>query len=90
MGPIDTSSGGGDPRDHLLVAPDLGTAAAVSLWLVAEGAAVIEGDRVVELVAGGATVDIEAPVSGRLVRQWIDEDGIVSTGDLLATFHADE
>ncbi len=72
-----------------LVAPDLGVAAvAVSLWLVAEGTEVVEGDRVVELVAGGATVDLGAPVSGRLVRQLVDEDAPVAVGAILAEFEA--
>ena len=78
------------PR-HLvpLVAPDLGVAgAALSLWLVAEGAEVIEGDRVVELVAGAVTVDLGAPVSGRLVAQRVDEDEAITAGQVLAEFEA--
>ena len=72
-----------------LVVPDLGVAgAALSLWLVAEGAEVIEGDRVVELVAGGVTVDLGAPVSGRLVAQRIDEDEAITAGQVLAEFEA--
>ncbi|MFM9024132.1 MAG: biotin/lipoyl-containing protein [Planctomycetaceae bacterium] len=72
-----------------LVAPELGVAgAAVSLWLVAEGAEVLEGDRVVELVAGGVTVDLGAPVGGRLVRQLVDEDAPVAAGAILAEFEA--
>ena len=72
-----------------LVAPDVGVAgAAVSLWLVAEGADVLEGDRVVELVAGGATVDLGAPVTGRLTRQCVDEDEPVAAGATLAEFEA--
>ncbi len=81
------------PSDHLLVVPDLGRpacAVAVSSWLVAEGDVVVEGDRVVELVAGGVTLDLESPVSGRLVRQCVDEDTEVSPGDALAVFHADD
>jgi len=72
-----------------LVAPALGVAGvALSLWLVAEGAEVVEGDRVVELVAGGVTVDLGAPVTGRLVRQLVDEDGPVAAGTILAEFEA--
>lgn len=75
------------PRLVPLVAPDVGCAGVcVSVWLVAEGADVIEGDRVVELVAGGATIDLEAPVTGRLVVQRIDEDGPVTAGAVLAEF----
>ena len=55
-----------------------------------EGAAVLEGDRVVELVAGGVTVDLEAPVSGRLVAQLVDEDASVAAGTVIAEFVAAE
>lgn len=79
-----------EPRDRVpLVAPDLGCAGAtLSLWLVAEGSEVLEGDRVVELVAGGVTVDLGAPVGGRLVAQRVDEDAAVAPGDVLAEFEA--
>lgn len=77
------------PRIARLVVPPLelgGMPLSVSLWLVSEGAAVIEGDRVVELVCGGVTVDLEAPVSGRLVSQLVEEDEGVSAGTVLAEF----
>lgn len=72
-----------------LVAPDLRVAGVtLSLWLVNEGDDVLEGDRVVELVAGGVTVDLGAPVSGRLVEQRVDEDAAVVPGTVLAEFEA--
>ncbi len=72
-----------------LVAPEIGIGGvSLSLWLVPEGSDVVEGDRVVELVAGGVTVDLGAPVSGRLVRQCVDEDGPVAAGTVLAEFEA--
>jgi pyruvate/2-oxoglutarate dehydrogenase complex dihydrolipoamide acyltransferase (E2) component len=61
---------------------------AVALWLVPEGADVIEGDRVVQLVAGGVTIDLEAPVTGRLAACLVDEDEAVATGTVLAEFTA--
>lgn len=76
---------------HPLIVPDVGAVGmplAVSLWLVPEGAAVLEGDRVVELVCGGATLDLEAPVSGRLVRQLVDEDTPVTAGTVIAEFES--
>ncbi|MFM8735096.1 MAG: biotin/lipoyl-containing protein [Pirellulales bacterium] len=78
-----------DPARVKLVVPDLGLAGvplAVSLWLVPLGAAVAAGDRVVELVAGGATIDLDAPVTGRLVATLIDEDEPVETGRAIAEF----
>jgi pyruvate/2-oxoglutarate dehydrogenase complex dihydrolipoamide acyltransferase (E2) component len=60
----------------------------VSLWLVPEGAEVLEGDRVVELLAGGAIIDLESPVAGRLVVQLADEDELVTPGMVIAEFEA--
>jgi pyruvate/2-oxoglutarate dehydrogenase complex dihydrolipoamide acyltransferase (E2) component len=72
-----------------LVVPELGLGSlpvVVSLWLVPAGAAVLAGDRVLELVAGGATIDLEAPVSGRLAAQLVDEDEVVTGGNVVAEF----
>jgi 2-oxoisovalerate dehydrogenase E2 component (dihydrolipoyl transacylase) len=80
------------PRRARLVVPefDLGDVPlAVSLWLVPAGSAVAAGDRVVELVAGGATIDLEAPVSGKLVAQLADEDDPVAAGAVIAEFEVD-
>lgn len=81
-----------DPRRVPLVVPDLGVAVpvVVSLWLVPRGARVLAGDRVVELVAGGATIDLQAPVTGTLVATAVDEDEAVTTGAVLAQFLAAE
>jgi pyruvate/2-oxoglutarate dehydrogenase complex dihydrolipoamide acyltransferase (E2) component len=69
-----------------LVVPDLTFEGPVkvSLWLVPRGATVGAGDRIVELLAGAATVDLEAPVAGRLARQFVDEDDTVGPGTVLA------
>ncbi|MFM8634576.1 MAG: lipoyl domain-containing protein [Planctomycetia bacterium] len=68
------------------MAPDLGIdgTVTVSLWLVPVGASVLEGDRIVELLAGAATIDLEAPVAGTLVTQHIEEDDVVQPGAVLA------
>ncbi|MCH8923955.1 MAG: biotin/lipoyl-binding protein [Planctomycetes bacterium] len=55
----------------------------VSLWLVEPGERVIEGDRVVEILAGAATVDLPAPTSGVLVEVLVDEDDRVKVGQTL-------
>ena len=82
-----TASGESLPRS--LVVPDVGivgVALVLSLWLVPEGTDVLEGDRVVELLAGGVTIDLEAPVTGRLMRVLVDEDDAVAPGTVLAEF----
>ena len=72
-----------------LVVPDVGivgVALVLSLWLVPEGTDVLEGDRVVELLGGGVTIDLEAPVTGRILRCLVDEDAPVAPGTVLAIF----
>ena len=80
-----------DPRREPLTVPDcgvIGVPVRVSLWLVPEGADVLEGDRVVELLIGGATIDLESPVAGRLAAQFVDEDEVVTPGTVIAEFEA--
>lgn len=87
MSASSSSSPGG--RRVPLVVPEVGIAdvdLSVSLWLVPRAAAVLAGDRVVELVAGGVTIDLEAPVNGRLVARLADEDEPVAPGRVLAEF----
>ena len=79
------------PRREPLEVPEcgvLGLPLRVSLWLVPEGAEVLEGDRVVELLGGGATIDLESPVAGRLIAHLVDEDDVVMPGMLIAEFEA--
>ncbi|MFM7207941.1 MAG: lipoyl domain-containing protein [Planctomycetaceae bacterium] len=76
------------PRERLVV-PDLGlgeVTLTLSLWLVPPGASVLAGDRVAELSAGGVTIDLEAPVSGRLVSRLVDEDDRLRPGEVIAEF----
>jgi 2-oxoglutarate dehydrogenase E2 component (dihydrolipoamide succinyltransferase) len=78
--------------DVPLLMPDLGLPAGsvrVSLWLVEKGATVSAGDRVVELVADGVTVDLSAPVDGVLKRTLVAEDDPVEAGSRLAIFAGD-
>ncbi len=75
-----------------VVMPDLelgGDVPRVSLWLVEVGASVPAGDRLVEIVADGVTVDLPAPCAGRLVKKFVGEDDPVRAGERLATIEAD-
>jgi len=81
------------PRRQSLTVPefDIGRVPlTLSLWLVPTGASVAAGDRVAELAAGGVTIDLESPVSGRLVVQFVDEDETVTTGVVIAEFEVAE
>ena len=47
----------------------------VGQWLVEAGREVTEGDRLLEIVAGSATVDLPAPASGVLREMLVGERG---------------
>lgn len=69
---------------HPIIVPDLGLdGVTLSLWLVEAGSEVTEGDRVVELLADGVTVDLSAPASGMLVETFASEDDPVATGQTI-------
>jgi len=77
---------------HPLVLPDLDiddVPTTLSLWLVDLGSEVSEGDRLVEIVAGGATIDLPSPASGRLIEMLIGEDEPVSPGDVLGVIETE-
>ncbi len=56
--------------------PDLGLGRqpiVLSLWLVKRGARVTEGEPLVEVLAGAATVDLPAPGDGVLAKRLVAE-----------------
>jgi pyruvate/2-oxoglutarate dehydrogenase complex dihydrolipoamide acyltransferase (E2) component len=76
---------------HELVMPELGLAeecVTISLWLVEVGDVVTDGDRVVELLSDGVTVDLPAPASGVLIEILSSEDDPVHTGQVLGVIES--
>lgn len=74
------------PVRHALVVPELGIhdqPLVLSLWLVERGSVVVAGDRLVEVLAGGVTVDLSAPASGTLSERLVHEDQSVRPGMVL-------
>ncbi|HZZ80069.1 MAG TPA: biotin/lipoyl-containing protein [Gemmataceae bacterium] len=72
-----------------IVAPDLGMAdVIVSVWYVKPGETVYAGDRVVELLVGGATFDVAAPCAGTLREQCVLPPEGVSVGQVLGFLDA--
>ncbi len=61
-----------------------------SMWLVRQGAEVAEGDRLLEVLTTGATVDLPSPASGRLIRKLVDEDEPLTVGQRLAIIESAE
>ena len=64
--------------------PDLGLQnVTVSLWLVQPGSDVTEGDRILEVMAEGVTVDLPSPATGVLAEQLVAEDDSVEVDQVL-------
>lgn len=73
-----------------IVLPDLGASpAVVSVWYVAPGDPVYAGDRVVEILTGGATFDVSSPATGRLGERYALPDDPVVPGQLLGMVEED-
>jgi pyruvate/2-oxoglutarate dehydrogenase complex dihydrolipoamide acyltransferase (E2) component len=61
-----------------------------SSWHAAVGQRVIEGDRLVEILAGDAVVDLPAPASGVLAEKCVEIDQPLATGQVLAVIEAED
>jgi pyruvate/2-oxoglutarate dehydrogenase complex dihydrolipoamide acyltransferase (E2) component len=80
-------------RRHDLILPELGMGdrpIRSSLWLVERGTRVIEGDPILEVLAGSAAVDLPAPVTGILVKKLVAEDEPLQVGQRLGIVEEEE
>jgi pyruvate/2-oxoglutarate dehydrogenase complex dihydrolipoamide acyltransferase (E2) component len=59
-------------------------------WLVDHGSNVVQGDRLLEVLAGEVTVDLPAPASGRLVQRCVGPEDRLEIGQLLAVIQTTE
>jgi pyruvate/2-oxoglutarate dehydrogenase complex dihydrolipoamide acyltransferase (E2) component len=74
-----------------VVLPELGAAPVrLSLWFAAVGETVYEGDRLVEVLADGATFDVPAPATGRLVEWLAWPRDVLTPGQVLGVVEADD
>jgi pyruvate/2-oxoglutarate dehydrogenase complex dihydrolipoamide acyltransferase (E2) component len=70
--------------------PDLGAAPVVlSLWFAGVGDTVFEGERLVEVLAAGATFDVSAPVTGTLVERLAWPRDVLQPGQELGTLEVE-
>ena len=75
-----------------LILPDLGLdeqPVTVSLWLVERGSRVAEGDPVLEVLCGCATIDLPAPADGVLIAALVEEDDRLQVGQRLGVIASD-
>lgn len=69
-----------------IIVPDMGTPRVrFSLWYVPQGADVLEGDRVAEVLIPGATYAIPAPATGRLAERAVQPNDPLAAGQVLGT-----
>ena len=61
----------------------------VSLWLVGRGARVTEGEPLLEVLAGPATVDLPAPADGILAETLVAEEDRLAVGQRLGVIECD-
>ncbi len=70
-------------RDPILV-PDVGDETPVlNIWIVTPGDQVYAGDRLAELLLDETTIDVTAPVTGRLVERSVRPGQVVTRGQML-------
>jgi pyruvate/2-oxoglutarate dehydrogenase complex dihydrolipoamide acyltransferase (E2) component len=75
----------------IVVLPELGAAPVVlSLWFADLGDLVFEGDRLVEVLVGGATFDVPAPATGRLIEKVAFPDDPLRPGQVLGVVEGEE
>jgi pyruvate/2-oxoglutarate dehydrogenase complex dihydrolipoamide acyltransferase (E2) component len=75
----------GDQRVPFVL-PDLGMGDELILatvWFASEDQPVIEGDRLLEVLVGDATVDLPSPATGSLSQRLVAEDQPLEPGQLL-------
>jgi 2-oxoisovalerate dehydrogenase E2 component (dihydrolipoyl transacylase) len=61
----------------------------LSLWLARRGTRVTEGEPLVEVLAGAATVDLPAPCDGLLLKKLVAEGEPLAVGQRLAAIESD-
>ena len=75
-----------------LTLPDLGLGdqpIVLTLWLVKRGSRVAEGEPLVEVLAGAATVDLPSPADGVLAEKSAAAGEVLVVGQQLATIASD-
>src|SRR5690242_13475010 len=73
-----------------IVLPDVGAAPVVlSAWFADPGDEVYEGDRLVEVLVGGATFDVSSPATGRLAEKRALTNDRLRPGQVLGFVESD-
>lgn len=65
-------------------------ATTIGCWLVPVGAQVVQGDRLLELLAGEVVVDLPAPATGKLAEKRVADGDVVTRGQVLGTIETSD
>jgi pyruvate/2-oxoglutarate dehydrogenase complex dihydrolipoamide acyltransferase (E2) component len=73
-----------------IILPELGAGPVrLSAWFADPGDAVFEGDRLVEILVGGATFDVSSPATGRLAEKHALPNDSIHPGQTLGTIEVE-
>lgn len=73
-----------------IILPELGAGPVrLSAWFADPGDTVFAGDRLVEVLVGGATFDVSSPATGRLARKHALPNDAIDPGQILGTVEVD-
>jgi pyruvate/2-oxoglutarate dehydrogenase complex dihydrolipoamide acyltransferase (E2) component len=79
------------PMQVPIILPELGAMSVrLSVWFADVGELVFEGDRLVEVVAGGATFDVSSPATGTLAEKHSRPDDLLAPGQVLGLVDVDD
>jgi pyruvate/2-oxoglutarate dehydrogenase complex dihydrolipoamide acyltransferase (E2) component len=74
-----------------IILPELGAAPVVlSVWFADPGELVFEGDRLVEVLVGGATFDVPSPATGHLAVRLALPNDPLAPGQVLGVVEAED
>ena len=74
-----------------ILLPELGAEPAVlSVWFADPGDLIYEGDRLVEILVDGATFDVSAPATGRLLLKQAFPDQALHAGQVLGILEVED
>jgi pyruvate/2-oxoglutarate dehydrogenase complex dihydrolipoamide acyltransferase (E2) component len=74
-----------------ILLPEFGAGPVVlSVWFADPGDPVFEGDRLVEVLVNGATFDVSAPATGRLLRRQALPDDRLVPGQVLGLLEVED
>jgi 2-oxoglutarate dehydrogenase E2 component (dihydrolipoamide succinyltransferase)/2-oxoisovalerate dehydrogenase E2 component (dihydrolipoyl transacylase) len=74
-----------------ILLPDVGAVrTVVSIWYVEPGETIYEGDRVLEALTSGATIDVLAPATGKFLEPRVFPEEPVEPGQVLGVMEVNE